>query len=140
MPVAADNFRREAYWFAAQLAPGASQEFAFRVPKPGTLEGILLRFYPNSNKEVQLTPYIQRKPDRPEVLVHLIGEDNKVLADPITGEDDTVPFDIQVPLDTDDEIRLIAKNTSGTIAKSFYMKFEIDYAGGAFPREAIVHG
>lgn len=102
-----------------------------RIKADGTIENVKIRLYQGNQKSLRVRPYVEHKGSKIEdVITYASTSDNF-----ISGDDDYFVFDITVPVQYDDYIKIWVQNVDGTYDYTLSVDVEVDYIGGKTSRK-----
>ena len=117
---------RKGLHFHSTVNSDSDEKDSYNVRHDATIEHVEVRFYPGQQLDL-------------EVELHVVDENgtSKEIVDPVgekpylAGDDDFFKFDVSVPIEKDDEIRVVARNqdTSGN-DYDYIVNMELDRIGG----------
>lgn len=117
--------RKEVISFRKRITAGQTVGFSERVKAAGTVEGVKVKFYVGQEKSLQVYPYIEHKGRKYESLItYPEGTDNY-----LSGDDEDNTYDVVVPVDNDDYVKVNVTNTSA-YDYDLSCDISIDYYGG----------
>lgn len=117
--------KRNVVPFNFRVPAGAKNELRYRVRTPCSMEKVTVRIYPGAVLNLHLDPHVETpKGTRIEVFDYVA----KTYLD---GDNDLLPYSVNIPLDVDDEIVVGYENLDGVNPYDFSVTFELDYHRGA---------
>jgi uncharacterized membrane protein len=121
-----ENSKKETVAFIKIIPAGTSAKLLERVKGEGTVEKLTVRFYPGQQKSLQVRAIIIHKGNKIEDLItYPEGGDSY-----LSGDDDSLVFNIVIPVENDDEIAISVKNIDASNDYTLMAFLEIDYYGG----------
>lgn len=118
--------KKETIAFIKNIAASTDLKLSERVKGEGTIEKFTVRFYPGQERSLQVRATVIHKGNKTEDLVtYPEGGENY-----LSGDDDSLSFNIVIPVENDDEIVLYVKNIDATYEYTLVAYIEIDYFGG----------
>lgn len=120
------GLKKEVISFRKVIEPNKTDVIAERVKSDGTIEEIKVRFYPGQEKALQVVPFVEHKGQQIEQLISFPNTTDHYLS----GDNDYFIYDISVPVEYDDFLKVEAKNTSVDFSYTLVVDIVIDYLGG----------
>lgn len=111
--------------FRKVIAAGTEQTIKERIKDDGHVIGINVRFYPGVQKSLQVHPFVRHKLNHDEDLFSYVAGTDTFL----TGDDDTLKFEVNLAVEVDDEFCVYVKNTDGQYDYSLSVDVLIRYDG-----------
>lgn len=118
--------KKEVVAIRTKVLPLETKNIIERIKADGTIEGVRIKFYYGQQLALKVYPYVKHKGNKLEpLLTYPEGTEPA-----ISGDDDTFQFDIVTPVQNDDEIYFIVKNTSSEFEYNIAIDITVDYYGG----------
>jgi hypothetical protein len=117
---------RKGVYFSSRINSDSTEIEKYNVRQNATIEHAEVRFYPGAQLDLQLKLEVVDENGTSKEIVDPQGE-----KDYIAGDDDFFKFNISVPIEKEDEIRIIAENTDQNgNAYDYVVNMELDRVGG----------
>ena len=117
---------RKGIYFSSRINSDSREIEKYNVRHDATIEHAEVRFYPGAQLDLQLKLKVIDQDGTTKEIVDPQGE-----KDYIAGDDDFFKFDISVPIQKNDEIRIIADNVDQNgNAYDYVVNMEVDRLGG----------
>lgn len=118
--------RKEVMTFRKVIPAGHTDVLAQRVKGAGTIERIFVRFYPGQAGTLHVVPFVEHKGQKLEYMLSSVSTGKNYLS----GDDDAFEFDVVVPVQNDDFVKVRVTNT-GDYDYDLVVDVSIDYYGGS---------
>lgn len=117
---------RKGLHFHSTVNSDSNETDKYNVRQDATIEHIGVRFYPGQQLDLELELHIVSPNGSSKEIVDPVGEKPY-----LAGDDDLFKFDVSVPIQTDDTIKVIARNqdTAGN-DYDYIVNMEIDRING----------
>lgn len=111
--------------FSDRIGPGESDELTHEVVADATVEKVEVRFYPGTELDVELRPFIEPDQGNHRIsMVDLIGRDV------IVGDDDVFTFHVGDAIEEGDLIGVEVTNNEPNYGYNWVVHMDIDRRNG----------
>lgn len=127
---------KECYRFAATIPAGVTAEFKEVLSHDGTIEKARMRLYIGAQLSVRISPFIMRSNDLREPMIKFSKAADTiggiVPKDYLDGDDDSMDFELGIPVYRDQELIVRVTNTDLLNDYDFAFDVMVDYMGGSY--------
>lgn len=125
--------KKEIVSFRKLIPPNTTDVIGERIKADGTIESVKVRIYQGVQKALQINPFVEHKGNKLEDMITYPST-----TDPyISGDDDYLEFDVTIPVEYDDFLKVWVKNTDATNSYTLVLDVEVDYIGGRISRKGV---
>jgi hypothetical protein len=103
--------KKEVVLFRKDIQPGVSEILSERIKSNGAVKSVKVRFYDGSEGSFHVNPYVLHKGSLQENVVSYPDGGEKYMS----GNDDDFNFDVSIPIEIDDELKVYVNNTSSFV-------------------------
>ncbi len=119
--------KKEVIAFRKSIAPSTKEEIRERIKADGTIEGVMVRFYPGQQRDLRVAIEKENRGNktRESIVTYPAGTDRF-----LSGDDDVVNIPCVLECQNDDEIIVTAENINSNYTYTLVCDVTIDYYGG----------
>lgn len=128
--VQAYESKKEIVSFTKLIKANTTDVLHERIKADGTIESVKVRIYQGVQKSLRILPFIEHKGSKTENILTFPST-----TDPyITGDDDYFIYDVTIPVEYDDFLKVWVQNIDSTHDYTLSVTVEVDYIGGRVSR------
>jgi hypothetical protein len=118
--------KKEVISFRKVIPANTTDVLAERIKTDGTIEQLSVKFYQGQQKALRVIPFVEHKGHMIEQMLTYPSTTDNYLA----GDNDYFKYDIVIPVEYDDFVKVQAVNTDLTNEMTLVVDVTIDYFGG----------